>query len=367
MKDHMKICIVLGTRPEIIKMSPVIRECQRRRLRFFVVHTNQHYDASLDAVFFRELRLPKPRYNLNVGSKPRSRMIIEIKKRLLPILKKEQPSVVLVQGDTNSVLAGAQAAYALKMPVGHVEAGLRSFDKTMPEELNRFAADRLAAYLFAPTKVSAGQLRKEKFPAGKIYSVGNTIVDAVRQNLALAKRKSRILARLGLKKSNYAFLTLHRPATVDDKVRLAEVLAGLGGLSELGLDKIIFSLHPRTEKNLKKFNLKLPPNIFKFPPLPYLDTLALVANSRLVLTDSGGLQEEACVLRVKCVTLRKNTERPETLKVGGNILAGQSARRIVRAAGKMLKKKVRWVNPFGRGDAAVRIVGILQDKLHPVK
>ncbi len=354
-----KIAFILGTRPEIIKLSPVIRECQKRRLNYFILHTNQHYSSKLDKIFFDELELPRPRYNLRVGSgthaEETGKMLIGIER----VLMKENPDIVLVQGDTNTVLAGALAASKVRIKIGHIEAGLRSYDRKMPEELNRMCADHLSDWLFAPTKRAKEILVSEGIPKRDIFVTGNTIVDAVYQNLALAERKSRILTRLNLEKDSYFLLTIHRPENVDERKRLMGILTGLSLIHQKFNMPIIFSVHPRTIKMINTFKLKVPAGVTCIEPVGFLDFLKLESNAKLVLTDSGGIQEEACILNIPCVTLRDNTERPETLEIGSNILAGVRQDKIVRAVKKMLHKPRRWKNPFGDGKSAQRIIKVL--------
>jgi len=355
----MKICISLGTRPEIIKMSPIIRVCEKQRLDYFILHTNQHYSKNLDEVFFKELDLPKPKYNLNIGSGTHGgqtgKMLIEIEK----VLFKEKPDVVLVQGDTNTVLASAIAAAKIHIKVGHVEAGLRSYFREMPEEINRVLADHCSNFLFAPTPKARDILIGEGIPEGKVFMTGNTIVDAVYQNIALAKKKPKILSDLGISKSGYILVTTHRPENVDDKNRLSGILKGLELVYEDLNTPIIYPIHPRTKKMISAFKLKIPMGMQVVEPVGYLDFLSLELNAKLVLTDSGGIQEEVCILRVPCVTLRDNTERPETLEVGGNVLVGADATKIFKGVEKMVRKERDWKNPFGDGRAGDRIVELV--------
>lgn len=353
-----QVAIVVGTRPEIIKMSPVIRECETQGIDFFVLHTGQHYSLTLDAIFFDELGLPPPRYNLGIGSGTHAaqtaRMLVALEETLL----RERPGAVLVQGDTNTVLAGALAAAKLHIAVGHVEAGLRSYDRTMPEELNRIVADHLSDYLFAPTEAAKRILLHEGIPGEKIFVTGNTIADAVRQNLQLAQSR-RTLQGLGLQERQYFLLTVHRQENVDDRQRLAGILQGLELVHrEFGLP-ILYPIHPRAQKRLAEFGLDLPDGVRGIEPLGYLDFLQLEARAALLLTDSGGIQEEACILHLPCVTLRDNTERPETLEAGSNILAGANPQAILDCARLMLAAPRDWPNPFGDGRAGQRIVSEL--------
>ncbi|MDD2890471.1 MAG: UDP-N-acetylglucosamine 2-epimerase (non-hydrolyzing) [bacterium] len=354
----MKISIILGTRPEIIKMAPIIRECQKRKINFFILHTNQHYSENLDKIFFRELRLPHPKYNLEVGSgthaEQTGKMLIGIEK----ILIKEKPDIVLTEGDTNTVLAGNLVATKLHIKTGHIEAGLRSYFREMPEEINRILSDRCSDYLFAPTEKAKGILVGEGIPKKKIFVTGNTIVDAVYQSLKLAQNRI-ILKKLNLEKEKYFLLTIHRPENVDNKERLKGILEGTGLIYKKFNLPIIFPIHPRSKKMLKTFKLKIPHGVKFIEPVGYLDFLRLQANAKLILTDSGGIQEEACILKIPCVTLRDNTERPETLEVKSNILAGANPIKILNNTEKMLMRKKDWKNPFGCGKTAKMIIDII--------
>ena len=280
------------------------------------------------------------------------KMLIEIEK----VLIKQKPYVVLVEGDTNTVLAGALAAAKLHIKVGHVESGLRSYFREMPEEINRILADHSSDYLFAPTKKAREILISEGIPRSKIFITGNTIVDAVYQNLELARVKSKILDKLNLKKENYFLVTAHRQENVDIKERLNGIFKGLDLIYEKFNLPIIYPIHPRTQKMIEKFKLNNTQEVKLLEPISYLDFLQLEANAKLVLTDSGGVQEEACILKVPCITLRDNTERPETLEVGANILAGIKPSKILWSTQRMIKKPRRWKNPFGDGRASEKIL-----------
>jgi UDP-N-acetylglucosamine 2-epimerase (non-hydrolysing) len=354
----MKISVVLGTRPEIVKMSPIIRKCKSSGLDYFILHTGQHYSYNMDKVFFEQLELPEAKYNLEVGSgshaEQTGKMLIGIEKVLL----KEKPDVVLVEGDTNTVLAGALAAYKLGIKVGHVEAGLRSYDRRMPEEINRVLVDHCSDFLFAPTDKSKKILLHEGISEEKIFVTGNTVVDAVFQNLEISKRRMNILAVMGLTSGEYFVATVHREENVDDKKTFRGIVKGLEKVRKSFGFELVYPVHPRARERLKEFGLE-PSGVRLVEPLDYLGFLQLEANARLVLTDSGGVQEETCILRVPCVTLRDNTERPETLEVGSNVLAGTKPDKIVDGAKLMLGKKNDWINPFGDGQAGKRIIEIL--------
>ena len=354
----MKIAIVLGTRPEIIKMSPVIRECERLALDYFILHTGQHYSYNMDRVFFEELELPGARYNLDVGSgshgEQTGKMLVGVER----VFEKEKPDVVLVQGDTNSTLAGALAAAKLGVKVGHVEAGLRSYDKRMPEEINRVLVDHCSDYLFAPTEKSREILIGEGIPEEKIFVTGNTVVDAVLQNLEIANHKKNVMNDLHLESKEYFVVTAHRQENVDHRARFSGILRGLEEIrSEFSLP-IIYPIHPRSKKWMQEFCLQ-PKGVELIDPVDFLSFLQLEKNARLVLTDSGGVQEETCILKVPCVTLRDNTERPETIEVGSNVLAGTDSSRILQHVKMMLIRGNGWQNPFGDGDAGRKTVEAL--------
>lgn len=361
-RHAMRISIVLGTRPEIIKLSPVIRECQRLDLDFFILHTGQHYSYDMDKIFFEQLQLPDARYNLEVGSGSHAEQTGKMLAGIEKVLVKERPDAVLVEGDTNTVLAGALAAAKLNIRVGHVEAGLRSYDRRMPEEINRVLTDHCSHLLFAPTEKSRQTLIGEGIPEDSIFVTGNTVVDAVQQNLKIARKRHEFDNRLDIGKTGYVLATVHRKENVDDERKLRGIMDGLRLVSEkLGLP-VVCPVHPRTKKRLETFNVKT--DCLRITePLDYLSFLVLESNARLVMTDSGGVQEEACILRVPCVTLRDNTERPETLKVGANILAGTDPQEIVDKAELMLGKHNEWMNPFGDGTAAQKILEVLRREL----
>jgi len=352
------ISIVLGTRPEIIKMSPVIRECEEKGLDYFILHTGQHYSYEMDRVFFDELELPQPKYNLDVGSGTHAEQTGRIMIGVEKVLMKERPDIGLVQGDTNTTLAGALAAAKLQIKVGHVEAGLRSFDRKMPEEINRVLTDHISDYLFAPTENAKQNLLREGLDGSRIYVTGNTIVDAVYQNLKIAKKKVNVLKDLGLKSEGYFLVTAHRQENVDVKERLKGILKGLELIHQEFSMPVVFPMHPRTRRRIREFGLSLD-GIEVINPLGFLEFLQLEANARLVLTDSGGVQEETCILKVPCVTLRDNTKRPETLEVGSNVLAGTNPESILESVRIMLDRERSWENPFGDGRAGERIVRII--------
>jgi len=349
----MKTAIILGTRPEIIKMSPVIREFEQKGLDHFILHTGQHYSYNMDRVFFEQLKLPEARYNLDAGSGAHGEQTGKMMAGIEKVLMDERPDAVLVQGDTNTVLAGALAASKLNITVGHVEAGLRSYDRRMPEETNRVLADHCSDYLFAPTEKARKTLLGEGIQESRIFTTGNTIVDAVQQNLRLAGGRS-ALEELGIEPKEYFLVTAHRQENVDDRIRFAGLIRGLEELYREHGIPVIYPIHPRSRKKMAEFGLTAE-GIRLIEPVDYLGFLQLESNARLILTDSGGVQEEACILHVPCVTLRENTERPETLEVGANVLAGIWPEAIVKCARSMLNRGNGWMNPFGDGRAGERI------------
>ncbi len=355
----LALAIILGTRPEIIKLSPVIRECESKEIPFFILHTGQHYSYSMDKKFFEDLDLKKPKYNLEIGSgshgQQTGNMVIAIER----ILVRERPTKVIVQGDTNTVLSGALAASKLNIEIAHVEAGLRSFDRSMPEEINRVLTDHISSFLFVPTEGARRNLLNEGLSNNRIYLTGNTIVDALYQNLDIAKIKSTILSDLNLKARNYILVTVHRQENVDNSGKLKAILDSLNTIAQKFDQMVLFPMHPRTRKMTSYFDLNISNKVEIMEPLGFLDFLQLEANANLMLTDSGGIQEESCILGVPCVTLRENTERPETLEAGSNILSGSITERIVDCCMAMMGKS-GWRNPFGDGNAAKAIINAIE-------
>ena len=356
----MNIAVILGTRPEIIKMSPIIRNLAKGEDDFLILHTGQHYSYEMDKSFFDILSLPDPRYNLDSGSGSHAEQTGKIMVGVEKVLSEEKPDVVLVQGDTNTVLAGALVAAKLHMKIGHIEAGLRSFDRNMPEEVNRVVADHISDYLFAPTEIARDNLLSEGIDKKKIFVTGNTIVDALFQNLEIAKKQGDVLAESGLSPRKYFLVTAHRAENVDEKPRLEKIMAGLKAIQKKYSLPVIFPVHPRTEKKLQEFGITTSGITF-IPPKNFLEFLQLEANAKLILTDSGGVQEESCILGVPCVTLRDNTERPETIDVGANVLSGVETEAILRAVDTMLGKSRAWKNPFGDGRASEKILRIVRE------
>ena len=368
----MKIATILGTRPEIIKMAPVIDEISSRGIDHIILHTGQHYDKEMSYNFFRDLEIPAPDYNIRVGSGTHGKQTGLMMKGIEGVLLDEKPDIVLVQGDTNAVLAGAVVASKLHIAVGHVEAGLRSFDLTMPEEINRRMADICSSMYFVPTKESAINLLSEGYSHKNLIITGNTVVDACFRHLEIAKKKGfqeKSLAKLDIENmDNILTLTMHRAENVDDKNRISNIIEAL---KELDMVNIIFPMHPRTKHTLRKFRLfhelKKLDHVHIIKPIGYLDFLQLTSRSTLILTDSGGLQEEAITLGIPALTLRYNTERPETVAAGGNILVGADKEAIVENVNKIVydkdfaDKMKNAKNPYGDGNAAKRTVDAIED------
>ena len=368
----MKIATILGTRPEIIKMAPIIDEISKRGLDQVVIHTGQHYDKEMSDNFFRDLEIPTPDYNIQVGSGTHGKQTGLMMKGIEEVLLEEKPDIVLVQGDTNAVLAGALVASKLHIAIGHVEAGLRSFDMTMPEELNRRVADVATTMYFVPTQQSAINLLAEGFSRKNLFITGNTVVDACFRHLEIAEKRGfwdESLQKLDIENmDNILTLTMHRAENVDVRERVVNIIAALKELDDMN---IIFPIHPRTKNTLALFGLFDELNdlehVHIIKPLGYLDFLLLTSKSTLILTDSGGLQEEAITLDVPALTLRYNTERPETVAAGGNILVGSDKDAILENARKILSDKQfadnmkNAQNPYGQGDSAKAIVDAIED------
>lgn len=350
------ISLVLGTRPEIVKLSPVIHELKHREISFRVIHTNQHYSASMDQQFFKDLELPEPDINLHVSNiSHHGEMVGQMITKIEEDLLLTRPTVLIVQGDTNSVLAGGLAASKLGIAVAHVEAGLRSYDRTMPEEINRVVVDHLASFLFCPTKVQKDILQKEGVSSSNCFVVGNTAVDAVQQN------RERAIAKFSHKNEQpYVLLTLHRPANVDDPQHFSHLLDVVSRSCKQQSLRVVFPVHPRTQSIIDVNKIALPENIQIIPPVGYLAMLALQSTAQVIVTDSGGIQEEACVLQVPCITLRTSTERPETVAVGANVLVGEDLSQFTHELKRAVTKERSWENPFGDGTTSAAIVDVLQ-------
>jgi UDP-N-acetylglucosamine 2-epimerase (non-hydrolysing) len=359
----LKLLNVVGARPNLMKIAPLMEAFSRRPgVEALLVHTGQHYDANMSELFFRELGIPEPDLNLEVGSASHAVQTAEIMRAFEPVVLERRPDAVLVVGDVNSTIACGLVAVKLGVRLVHVEAGLRSFDRTMPEEINRVLTDAISDVLFCTEESGVRNLRREGVAAERIHLVGNVMIDTLLRHRKKADQ-SRILADLGLAPRTFAVLTLHRPANVDEPAVLGRLV---DALEEIHADlAIVFPVHPRTRQKLAAFGfaerLAALPGLRLVEPLGYLDFLKLMAEARLVLTDSGGIQEETTILGVPCLTLRENTERPVTVECGTNRLVGRDAARIVSAwreirdgAGPPLR-----VPPLWDGRAAERIADAL--------
>ena len=378
----MKIVFISGARPNYMKIAPMIWAIRRLKqqgvadIQFVLIHTGQHYDPQLFDVFFRELDLPVPDYSLGVGSGSHVYQIAEVMARLEPLFEAERPDVVVVVGDVNSTVAAALTAAKLGIPLAHVEAGLRSFDRTMPEETNRQVTDALSDFLFVSEESCKENLLREGTDPKKIFFVGNVMIDSLQQS-RLIWETSKVRDEMGLAHRDYGVVTLHRPSNVDDPDSLREIV---GALAEVAKDiPIIFPIHPRTRKRLEQMNscaaaLRLrggrieANGIYGLEPLGYHEFMALVAGARVVLTDSGGIQEETTFLNIPCLTLRQNTERPVTVTHGTNSIIGTSPAAIMEKASRILQspRPVLPAPPLWDGRAAERIVSILMAGRHNV-
>lgn len=348
----MKILTIIGARPQFIKAASFSRICTNK-IEEIIIHTGQHYDKNMSEIFFEELEMKKPKYNLKVGSgnhgEQTGKMMIEIEK----IIQLEKPDGILVYGDTNSTLAGALVGSKLLIPVYHVEAGLRSYNKNMPEEQNRILTDHISKILFCPTKTAVKNLEKENITKN-VYNTGDIMYDAVLYNSILAEKKSEILKKLKLEPKKYILSTIHRAENTNSKERLKEIIAGLNECEE----DIILPLHPRTVEYLKKYNLKLNNNIKIINPVGYLDMLLLEKNAKKIVTDSGGVQKEAYFLNVPCITMRDETEWIETVEYGWNILVGADKNKIKEAIKQKIEKKIK-PECFGDGKTSEKIFKII--------
>jgi UDP-N-acetylglucosamine 2-epimerase (non-hydrolysing) len=366
------ILCVVGARPNFMKIAPVIRALRGASppLPARLVHTGQHYDAEMNSQFFEALGIPDPDINLEVGSASHALQTAEVMRRFEPVLDREQPAAVLVVGDVNSTLACALVAAKKGVPVIHVEAGLRSYDRTMPEEVNRVLTDQISDLLFTTERSARENLLREGIADAGIHFVGNVMIDTLRQNLKQAVPAAQTLKRLGAAadwaQGGFGVLTLHRPSNVDDAPTLRAVL---GAVCEVGRRiPVVFPMHPRTRAKVEQHGLAPLLDarwVLALPPLGYLEMLGLMQSARLVLTDSGGIQEETTALGVPCVTLRENTERPITVEQGTNTVVGQDPARIVAVADEILRTggKAGRVPELWDGRAAQRIAAVLREWL----
>lgn len=354
-----RFAFIFGTRPEIIKMAPFIHEALARKVDFFIIHTGQHYSEIMDKVFWENLDLPEPKYNLGVGSGSHAEQVGKTMIEAERVLLQERPDHVCVYADLNSSIAGALAAAKLGIPIIQVEAGLRSFDRTMPEEINRLVVDRLAAIHFAPTPLQREHLLREGV-SGNIFVIGNLIADVVKKNLERASAMSRILEKLNLVKREYFLATIHRAGAVDHPKNFNNLLLGLTRIAAHYNLPVIYPIHPRSRKNLAAFGLTVNDGIKLMDPVDYFDFLTLMANAKVILSDSGGIQEEAAIMQVPLVTLRENTERQETLVLGSNVLAGFEPDKILAKVQEMDSRPRDWQHPYGE-NVAKKMWDILEE------
>jgi len=363
----MKCVLVLGTRPQIIKSAPIIHAATKwSEIQFDIVHTGQHYDYEMSKRFFDEMSLPEPVTNLGVGSGTHGWQTGEMVMRIERCLHRLKPNIVVVPGDTNSTLAGALAAVKTHLKVAHVEAGARSYDMRMPEEINRRLTDHCVDLLFATTENCVKNLRNEGIARDWIHQTGDTMYDALLQHISYAD-KDGILDKMDLKREEYAVLTIHRPENTDTLLNLANIVKAMVSLDEL---KIVFPIHPRTKNKLSEAGLLKhlleAKNIVLIPPIKYREMLKLTKHAKLLFTDSGGLQKEAFWLNTLCVTLRENTEWTETVELNANVLVGAKKELIVKKARDLLSRKKGVTknvspNPFGDGKASEKILQILKN------
>jgi UDP-N-acetylglucosamine 2-epimerase (non-hydrolysing) len=350
----MHILHVVGARPNLMKVAPVLSALkQYPKIKQTLIHTGQHYDSNMSDVFFQQLEIPAPDINLGVGSGSHARQTADIMTRFEPVVLERKPDVVLVYGDINSTAAAALVCSKLQIQVGHVEAGLRSFDRTMPEEINRLVTDQLADVLFTPSEDGDKNLEHEGIPASRVHRVGNVMIDSLVRLLPVAMEK-----KLNGLPDRYILVTLHRPANVDDDRALKVIL---GYLLELNSQvKVVFPVHPRTRQRIADFGIDAS-NLDLREPLPYIEFLSLQRRATAVVTDSGGIQEETTYLKVPCLTLRSNTERPITVTMGTNILVGQDGATLRVELNKILEGKAKkgTVPPLWEGRAGQRIAEIL--------
>ena len=353
----MKILSIVGARPEFIQSAPVSKAL-RKQHQEILVHTGQHYDYLMSQTFFDEIGIPTPDYNLEVGSGSHAKQTAEILVRLEEVLIGERPDLVIVRGDTNSTLAGALAASKLHIPIAHIEAGERSFDRRMPEEINRLVADRVSDVFFCVSQTAVRHLSNEGI-RDSVHWVGDVMLDAMQANLPLARQKSTALERLSLKPKEFALVTIHRAANTDDPDRLRRILSALSQVDE----EVIFPVHPRTRGVIEKLGVEVGKRLRMIEPIGYYDMVALEEHARLIATDSGGVQREAYFLKVPCLTLRDETEWTETLQAGWNKLVGADEQEIV-SAWQSFSPPSDQAPIFGDGKASEKILQIVSEEFH---
>ncbi|HCE45593.1 MAG TPA: UDP-N-acetylglucosamine 2-epimerase (non-hydrolyzing) [Lentisphaeria bacterium] len=355
----MKICTIIGARPQFVKAAVVSAEFAKRKdVKEVIIHTGQHYDPEMSEIFFRELNVPHEKYNLEAGSGTHGRQTGRMLEKLEEILLQENPDMVLVYGDTNSTLAGALCASKLHIPIAHVEAGMRSFNRRMPEEINRIVADHLSTVNFCSTQTAMKNLKADNLGKSAVL-VGDVMYDCALRFLELAEKRCDPLKRLSLKKKKYSLLTCHRAENTDDKKRLTEIIKAVNKISQD--TTVVYPVHPRTVNFIKKYKLSVSEKVMMIKPVGYLEMILLEKNASAIITDSGGVQKEAFFYRVPCITMRDETEWVETAKLGWNRITGADSAKIVKAfadfAGTRPTKT--GARPYGNGDAAAKITKAL--------
>jgi UDP-N-acetylglucosamine 2-epimerase len=347
----MKIAIAAGTRPEFIQVEPIIREMNERNIEYIFIHSGQHYDYEMDKIFFDEMHMPDPTHYLGIGSKLPGEQIGEMITKSESIFREEKPDMLLVTGDTNTALGVALAANKSKIKVGHFEAGMRSYDRLMPEEINRIIIDNISDVLFSPTERGIQNLRDNGIH-NNVFLVGDVMLDSITYYRRLIESKSKTLDELALFTQPYLLLTLHREANTDNKERLQNILNAISSVPF----SVIFPIHPRTEQRIQSNNIKIPDNIRAIPPVGYFEFLRLIFNSCKLLTDSGGAQKQAFFLSKPCITLRPNTEWVETIENGWNILVDDNKEKIIEAVSSFDPQEVPDLSLFGNGDSSRKII-----------
>jgi len=357
--SSLKYLIVLGIRPDIINFHPYVKELKKRKADFVIVHTGQHYSYFFDKLFFEQLNFPKPDYHLKVGSGTQAQQLGTLVQRFEKVLLKEKPDLVFSFSDANPALAGIVAS-KIGIKVAHLEAGMRSYDWRMPEEKNRRLLDSISDYLFTPTSGTKQNLLDEGIPSHRIFQVGKPIYDVLVDFKEKIDRNE-ILDKIAIEKKGYFLVTAHRPENVGFKKPLKNILYALEEISKKYEKPIIFPIHPRTRKSIKKFGLRISKSIKLFDPVGFLEFSKLEKNAFCCVTDSGTVQEDSCIFKVPCVTIRISTERTETVQVGSNIVAGLNRKHIVEAVDKMVNRKTNWRNPYGKPESAKKTIKILEE------
>ncbi len=354
----VKYMIVLGIRPDIINLQPLVKEMSKRNCKYTIVHTGQHYSYFFDKLFFEQLNFPKPDYHLRVGSGSQAQQLASMVERFEKVLIKEKPNLVFSFSDANPALSGIVAS-KIGIKVAHLEAGMRSYDWRMPEEKNRRLMDSISDYLFTPTSGTKQNLLDEGIPSHKIFQVGKLIMDVL-HDFRSEIDKSNIMEKLDIGKKEYFLVTAHRPENVGVKSPLKNILESLDVLYKTYGKRIIFPIHPRTRASIKTFRLKIPEGLTLMDPLGFLEFSKLEKNAFCCVTDSGTVQEDSCIFRVPCVTMRISTERSETVQVGSNIVAGLNKKHIIEAVKIMVNRKTNWNNPYGKPECAKKTMDVLE-------